>query len=110
MKISDLFNISKRVKTWKKLNEIENEMKHIGYWQSKPKRIKVKSYLDSPSFELWLQRIFVPNARRAALTGFYPNESQVGLMAMREYDYHSKVDKAEKLMRLLNEFDLIVKS
>jgi uncharacterized protein YqcC (DUF446 family) len=98
-----------------KLDQIEAEMRRIGYWQENPPDLKaryasgeLRSYLDAPSFELWLQTVFLPNARQAAQTDTLPKDSQVGLMAMRQYDYHSSVPEAHGLMRLLNEFDDLV--
>jgi uncharacterized protein YqcC (DUF446 family) len=98
-----------------KLDQIEAEMRRIGYWQENPPDLKaryasgeLRSYLDAPSFELWLQTIFIPNARQAAQTDNLPSDSQVGLMAMRQYDYQSSVPEAHGLMRMLYEFDDLV--
>jgi len=100
-----------------KLNEIEGEMKKIGFWQENPPDLQAKfasgemrTYLDAPSFELWLQCIFLPNARRAVQAKALPKDSQVGVMAMRQYDYHSIVPQALKLVSLLHEFDGLIKS
>jgi uncharacterized protein YqcC (DUF446 family) len=100
-----------------KLDEIETEMKRIGYWQDNPPdlqaqvaRGELRSYLDAPSFELWLQALFLPNARHAVATDTLPADSQVGVMAMRQYDYHSVVPKAHGLMKLLYEFDDLVRT
>jgi uncharacterized protein YqcC (DUF446 family) len=99
-----------------KLDEIETEMKKMGFWQEDPPDLqaafssgKMQSYLDAPSFELWLQCIFLPNARRAVQTKSLPRDSQVGVMAIRQYDYHSIVPEAQKLIGLLHEFDRMVK-
>ena len=99
-----------------KLDEIEAEMKRIGYWQENPPdlqsqavRGELRSYLDAPSFEVWLQTIFLPNARSSVQTNTLPVDSQVGLMATRQYDYHSVVPEAHGLMRLLCEFDRLVR-
>lgn len=98
-----------------KLDQIEAEMRRIGYWQGSPPDLQADlargelcSYLDAPSFESWLQTVFIPNARRAIETDILPAVSQVGLMAMRQYDYHSSVPEAHGLMRLLSEFDDLV--
>lgn len=90
------------------LDEIETEMRKIGFWSDNPLELKVGNYLEAPSFELWLQCVFLPNARNAARTGEYPSGSQVGLMAMREYDYHSCVEEALNLVGLLHDFDKLV--
>ncbi|HEX4350290.1 MAG TPA: YqcC family protein [Verrucomicrobiae bacterium] len=98
-----------------KLDQVEAEMKRIGYWQENPPDLRARyasgelqSYLDAPSFELWLQVIFLPNAREAVQTDELPSGSQVGTMALRQYDYHSSVPEAGDLVRLLNEFDDLV--
>ena len=97
------------------LDAIEAEMKRIGYWSTDPPDLQarvrageIKSYLDAPSFELWLQCIFLPNAREAIATEGLPANSMVGVMAMRQYDYHSHVPEAQDLLRLLSEFDELV--
>jgi uncharacterized protein YqcC (DUF446 family) len=68
-----------------------------------------RSYLDAPSFELWLQALFLPNARHAVQTDTLPADSDVGGMAMRQYDYHSSIPEAHGLMKLLYEFDDLVR-
>jgi uncharacterized protein YqcC (DUF446 family) len=99
-----------------KLDQIEAEMKRIGYWKGSPPDLQANvahgemhSYVDAPSFESWLQMVFIPNARRAIETDKLPADSQVGLMAMRQYDYHSSIPEAHGLMKLLSEFDDIVR-
>ena len=91
-------------------------MKRIGYWQENPPDLQSKfasgemrSYLDAPSFELWLQTIFLPNARHRVQSDDLPSDSQVGLMALRQYDYHSSIPEAHPLMQLLNEFDDLIR-
>ena len=91
-------------------------MRRIGYWQESPPdlqamvaRGELRSYLDAPSFEVWLQTLFLPNARRAVETDSLPADSQVGVMAMRQYDYHSSIPEAHGLMRLLYDFDELVR-
>jgi|SRR3990172_2989960 len=98
-----------------KLDEIEAELKRIGYWTDRPPPLlerydqgELRSYLDSPSFEIWLQCVFLPRARHAVATRCLPRGSQVGLMALRQYDYHSFVPEAQNLLSLLHEFDALV--
>src|SRR6478609_11831550 len=86
------------------LAAIEAELKRIGWWSQNPpdllgqiKAGKMRTYLDAPSFELWLQCVFLPNARRAASASELQTTSQVGVMAMRQYDYHSHVPEAQRL-------------
>jgi uncharacterized protein YqcC (DUF446 family) len=100
-----------------KLDQVEAEMRRIGYWQEavppewqeKVDAGQVRSYLEAPTFELWLQTVFLPHAREASRTGNLPSDSSVGVMAMRQYDYHSSIPEAHDLMRLLFEFDELVR-
>lgn len=110
MNISGLFKkkSDKDQRVMEALDEIEAELKAIGFWSEDPPDFQVSIYTEAPSFELWLQCIFLQNAREAAKTGKYPQQSQVGLMAMRQYDYHSYVEEAQNLVRLLNRFDRLV--
>ena len=92
-------------------------MKRIGYWSDDPPDLqqevlegRSRSYLDAPSFELWLQQVFLPRARHAVADASLPGESHVGLMAMRQYDYHSIVPEAQQLLALLWEFDRLVEA
>ncbi len=73
------------------LDLIEAEMRCIGYWSDNPPNLQAQidageliSFLDAPSFELWLQCVFLPNARSAANERRLPETSQVGRMAMRQ--------------------------
>ncbi|WP_147171794.1 YqcC family protein [Pseudomonas sp. SJZ079] len=113
MKIFDIFKKTRSEKSQRvttKLDEVESEMKRIGFWSPSPPEFKVNNYLEAPSFELWLQCVFIPNARKAAKEESYPKDSQVGQMAMRQYDYHSVVEEAQALLQLLNEFDSIIRT
>ena len=104
----------------RKLDEIEAEMRKIGFWDEKLDVLEIRnraiehaqmqgvSPVGSMNFELLLQAVFIPNAREAALNDSLPRVSEVGVMAMREYDYHSHVPEAERLLQLLAEFDGII--
>src|SRR6476619_685121 len=81
-----------------KLNAVEAEMRRLGWWSGEPPDLlaevaagRLKSYLDAPSFELWLQCVFLPNARSRVAEADLPASSSVGEMARRQYDYHSSV-------------------
>lgn len=94
------------------LDAVEAELRRIGYWQIDPPDLmarfasgELKSYLDAPSFELWLQTVFLPNARKMINADQLPPFSSVGVMAMRQYDYHSFIEEAQALLRLLIQFD-----
>jgi 16S rRNA (guanine527-N7)-methyltransferase len=97
------------------LGRIERELKKIGYWTDHPPplierydRGELRSYLDAPSFELWLQCVFIPRARDAIKNDALPASSDVALIAMRQYDYHSHVPRAQNLIQLLEDFDKLV--
>jgi uncharacterized protein YqcC (DUF446 family) len=99
------------------LDEIEKELKTIGYWSadcSDPHAglapNEQRSALNASSFEAWLQLVFLPNARNAVASDALPPKSQVGLMALRRYDHHSFVPEAQRLIRLLNDFDQLVEA
>ena len=98
-----------------KLDEIEAELKRIGYWHPDPPDLqreyregRMRTYLDAPSFELWLQRVFLPNARVAVEARDLPANSEVGEMARRQYDYQEFVPEAQELLRMLRRFDRLV--
>ncbi|HOU91081.1 MAG TPA: YqcC family protein [Polyangiaceae bacterium] len=98
-----------------KLDAIEAELRRLGWWCDDPPDLlaevragALRTYLDAPSFELWLQCVFLPNARAAAEADALPSSSQVGLMALRQYDYHSFVPEAQPLLGLLHDFDRII--
>lgn len=101
---------SKDISVLSMLREIEAEMKSIGYWSDNPPSFEAKNYLDAPSFELWLQCVFIPNVLKAAERHSYPSSSSVGQMAMKQYDYHSFVPEAQKLLQLLYEFDQLIEA
>ncbi len=78
-------------------------MRKIGFWVGAENHKPV-----SPQFEEWLQNTFLPNARSAARENKLPPKSQVGLMALRQYDYHSTVEEALPLVALLSKFDRMI--
>ncbi len=99
------------------LERIKDEMNRIGFWLDNPPNLaskvisgEIRSYLDAPSFELWLQCIFIPNAINAANNNTLPKHSQVGSMAMKEYNYHSNDKEAQQLIKLLEEFDYLIEN
>ena len=99
----------------KKLDEIEAEMKKVGFWADEPDvRFDAKiaageaDIMNAPTFELWLQRVFIPRARAAATDDMLPKKSQVGQIAFKQYDYMNCVPEGHGLMVLLGEFDDLV--
>jgi uncharacterized protein YqcC (DUF446 family) len=96
---------------------IEAELKRIGRWSSDTAAYKaaidrgeVKSFLDAPTFEMWLQVVLLPHARQWALDDCLPDTSQTGEMGRRQYDYMSIDHDAFPLMALLRHFDELVVS
>ncbi len=94
------------------LDGVESEMRRIGFWHEAPPDLladydagRRRTYLDAPSFELWLQAVFLPRARAAVATGDLPAHSSVGTMALRQWDYHEHVAEAQPVLRLLHQFD-----
>jgi uncharacterized protein YqcC (DUF446 family)/16S rRNA G527 N7-methylase RsmG len=97
------------------LERIEAEMKRLGFWSENPPpllemadRGELRTYLDAPSFEQWLQCVFLARARAAVRNDTLPSSSSVAEMARRQYDYQSHVPQAQPLLKLLRAFDLLV--
>src|SRR5262245_5137187 len=95
----------------KLLDQVEAEMRRVGYWSSALEQpdamcgAKFRSYLDAPSFPLWLQGLFLPNARAAALEGSLPRRSQAGEIARRQYAAYVDAPEARRLFELIQAFD-----
>src|SRR4051794_37140592 len=91
-----------------KADEIEAELKRIGYWQQQP--LKPEAYqfkqafaADTMAFPQWLQFVFLPRVREiAAQRKQVPDASNVGAYAVRELDGDPKADQ---LVTILSEFD-----
>ena len=91
-----------------KLDAVEAEMRRLGYWQENLPMLGSCSHLKAPSFEIWLQQVFLPEARRRVRDRDLPMASRVGVIAMRQYDYHSTIPEAQTLLRLLFDFDHLI--
>jgi uncharacterized protein YqcC (DUF446 family) len=93
-----------------KADEIEAELRRIGYWQQQPlpaEKLQFKRAFgaDTMSFPQWLQFVFLPRARDvAAKRSKAPDASTVGAYAVRELDGDPKADQ---LVSLLSEFDAL---
>lgn len=91
-----------------KLNEIEAEIKRIGYWRDEPLPPEAYEFtqafaMDTMPYAHWLEFIFIPRVREIiAEKGSFPSRSMVGAQAIREFD--GDYDAAQ-LVTLLNEFD-----
>ena len=58
-----------------------------------------------PSFRVWVQTLFLPNARAAATEGRLPARSQASEIVRRQYAREAGVVEARKLVDLIGEFD-----
>ncbi|SDE12423.1 YqcC family protein [Rhodospira trueperi] len=92
-----------------RLDEVETEMKRAGLWLEPLPDPPATGPLDpATGFEAWLQGVFLPNARRAAETDSLPPRSQVGVMAMRQYDHDGAMPEALLLVSLLHDVDRMI--
>lgn len=91
-----------------KLNEIEAEMKRIGYWREEPLPDEMYNFsqafaMDTMPFNYWLEFIFMARVREIiAEKGKFPSTSNVAAQAIREFDTDNN---ASNLVTLLSEFD-----
>jgi uncharacterized protein YqcC (DUF446 family) len=75
-----------------RLNDIESEMKRIGYWREAPLPPGMYQFsqafaMDTMPFACWLQFIFIPRVRSIIETnGDFPPTSMVAAQAVREFD------------------------
>lgn len=90
-----------------KLDEIEAELRRIGYWSPDSARPADNDYSRSP-LQVWLQFVLLPEAREATERRQWPESSGVGLLALRTWDYFEHVPEAQALVSLLNEFDRLI--
>jgi uncharacterized protein YqcC (DUF446 family) len=90
-----------------KLDAIEAEMRRIGFWREPPPEGGADP-MGGPDFEAWLQNTFVPSARARIAARDLPAKSMMGVLCMRQYDYHSTVEEALPLVSLMHEFDALV--
>ncbi len=91
-----------------KIGEVEAEMRRIGFWSKEPApRIDPLQIYGGLPFERWLQFVFAPAARRAGATRDYSAvpRFRIGLCAMRNYDHHSEVPEARRLIALCEELE-----
>lgn len=90
------------------VDRVEAEMRRIGYWKaSAPSELDPVALYAGVSFEEWLQFVFIPSVRQAVkerdLCSIPPY--RVGVAALRQYDYHSKIPEAHSLMLLCHELE-----
>jgi uncharacterized protein YqcC (DUF446 family) len=88
---------------------IEAEMRRIGYWQNQPLQSEQMQFrtafaMDTVTFTQWLQFVFLPHVREAAVMNQLPSGSSVATQAIREFDGNAN---AGELVTLLSEFDVL---
>ena len=95
------------------LDEVEAGLREARRWQADPPDLRVRytsgeltHALQAPGFELWLQCVFLPNARDAVECGSVPRSSAVGVMAMREFDGQDDEPGVARILRALSAFDV----
>ncbi len=82
-------------------DEIEAEMRKIGFWQNEPLRPEQLEFtqafaMDTMTYAQWLQFIFLPRVREAIASNQFPSSSSVGFDC---------APNADRLITLLSEFD-----
>lgn len=93
-----------------RLNDIESEMKRIGYWREEPLPPEMYQFtqafaMDTMPFACWLQFIFIPRVRSIIeANGEFPRTSMVAAQAIREFD---GVPETGPLLSALSEFDAL---
>lgn len=90
-------------------DQIEAEMRKIGFWQTEPLRPEQLQFtqafaMDTMTFAQWLQFIFLVRVREAIASNEFPSGSSVGAQAVREFDGYLEADH---LITLLSEFDAL---
>lgn len=97
-----------------KVNELELEMKKLGYWSHKSKAVDVKTITEpfgmgQITFEEWLQYVFIPNVRKIIEEkGKLPEESNLGYAAFKNYEYMDDMPETRNLASILREIDEII--
>lgn len=92
----------------KKLDEIEADMRRIGYWdiqEPAPEAYEIMGAfgMNTMAFAQWLRWVFVPRIESLLESGGpWPPSSSVGTHAVRELDGN---DEASDLVTLLCQFD-----
>jgi uncharacterized protein YqcC (DUF446 family) len=93
------------------IDGIEEEMKRIGYWDEAPLPARAYDFhkafgQDTMTFTQWLQFVLIPRVHQVVQQqSEFPRSSMVGAQAIREFDGD---DRADQLVRMLNEFDRLM--
>ncbi|HDS1735993.1 YqcC family protein [Pseudomonas sp. BP8] len=91
---------------------IEHELRSQGWWSDQPPSAEalasvVPFAVDSMSFELWLQWIFLPRMKLILEHG-QPLPSASGILVMAETVFVDRPEQSRVLRRLLAEFDQVI--
>jgi uncharacterized protein YqcC (DUF446 family) len=89
-------------------NKVEAEMKKLRLWNKDLNFIPKTNQAfgaDSLTFEEWLQSVFLPNLRRAAVDNTFPNRSNIAVAAIRNLD---GLENTESLIQLLSKIDDLI--
>jgi uncharacterized protein YqcC (DUF446 family) len=90
-------------------DRIEAELRRLGVWRRDPLPPERMDFAqafaqDTMAYPEWLQFVFLPAVREAVATGEFPEGSEVGAQAVREFDGWPE---AGPLTTLLSEFDAL---
>ncbi len=94
----------------RKLDEIEAELSQLGLFAPPgAESLTVDAAFGGATmaFEQWLAQVFLPAARNAVAARDFPQTSQVGVAAARNFDGQ---DDMNDLAALLSEFDHMVET
>ncbi|HEX9988279.1 MAG TPA: YqcC family protein [Chloroflexia bacterium] len=97
----------------KAIDDIEAELKRLDWWQEQrpPEEMfdfKMAFGMDTMPFSFWLQFVLIPRVKDIIESrGEFPNSSNLGTHAVREYD---GVYEADDLVRMLTAFDRLIES
>lgn len=89
------------------VDALEAEMRRIGFWREPPPDGGAGP-MDGSGFEAWLQNTFIPTARARIQADDLPEKSMMGVLCMRQYDYHGTCEDALPLVSMMHEFDDLV--
>ena len=96
-----------------KLDEIEQEMKRIGMWQTTPLPPEAMEFeqafgADKMAFEQWLQFVFIARVREIIdAKGEFPSSSQVADQAFKEWKMWGDREDVDTLLEDLGSFDAL---
>ena len=90
------------------LQRIDAEFRRLGLLSGPlgpPQTVRSAFGLSEMPFEDWLMKVFLPRAYEASASGAWPSSSQVGTMALRNFDGQ---EAYAPLITLLCDFDQMI--